>query len=142
MEYVSKRVTIQAEQWQGDGYVAGMYEGPEGPLVLSKNGPVKVNPGDWIIKGDGEYYPCPADVFAKMYEPAIVDRAVNPTIENNFRYHAPKEGQPEKYVAIREKAKELAYLIDELVPKSREQSLAFTNLEQAVFWANAGIARN
>jgi hypothetical protein len=67
---------------------------------------------------------------------------MNPQIENNFTYHAPKEGQPEKYVAIREKAKELAYLIDSEVPKSREQSLALTNLEQVVFWANAGIARN
>lgn len=63
-------------------------------------------------------------------------------IENAFTYHAPKPGQPEKYQAIREKAKELAYLIDELVPDSREKSLAQTNLEQAVMWANAGIARN
>ncbi|MDT2173021.1 DUF7681 family protein, partial [Paenibacillus larvae] len=61
---------------------------------------------------------------------------------NNFKYHAPKEGQPEKYTAIREKAKELAYLIDELCPNSREKSLALTNLEQAVMWANAAIARN
>ncbi|AQR77687.1 hypothetical protein ABNB59_20615 [Paenibacillus larvae] len=66
----------------------------------------------------------------------------NPQIENNFKYHAPKEGQPEKYTAIREKAKELAYLIDELCPNSREKSLALTNLEQAVMWANAAIARN
>lgn len=35
-------------------------------------------------------------------------------IENNFRYHAPKEGQPEKYTALREKAKELAYMIGAL----------------------------
>jgi len=69
-------------------------------------------------------------------------REANQTIENNFRYHAPKPGQPEKYTAIREKAKELAYLIDELAPKSREQSLAYTKLEEAVMWANAAIARN
>lgn len=66
----------------------------------------------------------------------------NPQIENNFSYHSPKEGQPAKYEAIRAKAKELAVLIDEQTPKSREQSLAMTNLEQAVFWANAAIARN
>jgi hypothetical protein len=70
------------------------------------------------------------------------DALMNPQIENNFRYHAPKEGQPEKYTAIRDKAKELAYLIDELCPKTREQALAITNLEQSVFWANASIARN
>lgn len=63
-------------------------------------------------------------------------------IENAFTYHAPKDGQPEKYQAIREKAKELAYLIQELVPPSREQSLAITKLEECSMWANAGIARN
>ncbi|MEV2353961.1 hypothetical protein ABNF72_14315 [Paenibacillus larvae] len=67
---------------------------------------------------------------------------MNPQIENNFKYHAPKEGQPEKYTALREKAKDLAYLLDELCPNSREKSLAITNLEQAVMWANAAIARN
>ncbi len=67
---------------------------------------------------------------------------VRPDIEKNFTYHAPKPGQPELYVALREKAKELAILIDHTVPNSREQSLALTNLEQCVFWANAGIARN
>jgi hypothetical protein len=66
----------------------------------------------------------------------------NPKIENAFTYHAPKEGQPGKYQSIREKAKELAYLIEELVPDSREKSLAFTKLEECVMWANAGIARN
>lgn len=63
-------------------------------------------------------------------------------IEGRFTYHAPKPGQPEKYTAIRAKAKELAEMIVELVPESREQSLALTNLEQAVMWANAGIARH
>lgn len=67
---------------------------------------------------------------------------MNQSIENNFKYHAVKEGQAEKYENIRGKAKELAYLIDGLVPNSREKSLAFTQLEQAVMWANAGIARN
>ena len=67
---------------------------------------------------------------------------MNPKIENAFTYHAPKEGQPAKYQELREKAKELAYLIAELVPESREQSLAVAKLEECVMWANAGIARN
>jgi hypothetical protein len=66
----------------------------------------------------------------------------NDQIENNFTYHAPKEGQPEKYEALRAKAKELAYLIDNSCQNSREKSLAITNLEQSVMWANAAIARN
>lgn len=63
-------------------------------------------------------------------------------IQNDFSYHSPKEDQPERYNAIREKAKELAVLIAVSTPFSREQSLALTNLEQAVMFANASIARN
>lgn len=67
---------------------------------------------------------------------------MNPTIENNFKYHKPQEGQPEKYERLREEAKELAYSIDTLCPNSREKSLAMTKLEESIMWANAAIARN
>ena len=67
---------------------------------------------------------------------------MDPQIEKVFTYHAPKPGQPEQYQKLREKAKELAYLINELCPSSRERSTAMTQLETAVFWANAAIARN
>ena len=70
------------------------------------------------------------------------DRQQNPRIESAFTYHAPKPGQPELYAKIRERAKALAYLIEDTVPDSREKSLAMTKLEEAVMWANAGIARN
>ena len=63
-------------------------------------------------------------------------------VENIFTYHAPKDGQPQKYTALREKAKELAYMIEELCPDSREKSLAITKLEECTMWANASIARN
>jgi hypothetical protein len=63
-------------------------------------------------------------------------------IENDFTYHPPKEGQAERYIALRDKAKEFALLIIELTPVSREQSLALTNLEYASMMANAAIARN
>lgn len=64
------------------------------------------------------------------------------TIERNFTYHQPKEGQQDKYEEIRRNAKTLAYSINVLCPRSREQSLAWTKLEEAVMWANAAIARN
>ena len=72
-------------------------------------------------------------------DPKIALRA---RIENDFQYHAPKEGQQEKYVSLREKAKELALLYVELVPGSRELSTALTLLEESNMIANAGIARN
>lgn len=66
---------------------------------------------------------------------------MNSDLENRFTYHAPKPGQPEKYQDLRNLAKSLAYLIEELVPAGREKSLALTRIEEAVFWGNAGIAR-
>lgn len=64
------------------------------------------------------------------------------TIENNFKYHEADETQNMKYEDIRSAAKNLAYIINDICPESRERSLALTNLEQATMWANASIARN
>ncbi len=63
-------------------------------------------------------------------------------LDKRFTYHPPKSGQPDKYVRIRDNAKELAELINTLAPESREKSLAITKLEEAVMWANASIARS
>lgn len=63
-------------------------------------------------------------------------------IDNNFKYHPPKEGQTERYELLRGVAKNLARAINSNCPDSREKSLALTNLEDAVMWANAAIARN
>lgn len=63
-------------------------------------------------------------------------------IENNFKYHSPKEGQQEKYQDLRENAKRLVCLIEAFCPDSREKSLAITKIEEGVMWANASIARN
>jgi hypothetical protein len=63
-------------------------------------------------------------------------------IDNRFTYHAPKEGQPATYQSIRTQARQLADFINALCPESREKSLAVTHIEEAVFWANAAIARS
>ena len=62
--------------------------------------------------------------------------------EKTFTYHAPKGTQQARYQDLRAKAKELADLIQIHTPPSRESSLALTNLQQAVMWANASIAIN
>jgi hypothetical protein len=66
----------------------------------------------------------------------------DPMIEKRFTYAPPKPGQPERYVQIRVKARELAELIDDACPTSREKSLAMTELQSCVMWANASIAIN
>lgn len=63
-------------------------------------------------------------------------------ITKRFTYHAPKGNQPERYELIRANARGLANLLMEMVPDSREKSIALTKLEEFVMWANAGIARN
>ena len=81
--------------------------------------------------------------------PSQVNQTVYPETEavalkrhNCFTYHPPKGDQAERYTTIRSAANEVAATFNEFCPQSRELSLAMTNLEQAVFWANAAIARN
>ena len=66
----------------------------------------------------------------------------NDQIDNIFTYHKPFGTQQDRYVAIREKAKELAFLLNDACPESREKSLAFTQLQSAIHWANSSIAIN
>jgi hypothetical protein len=42
----------------------------------------------------------------------------------------------------RREYKELAHAMNDLLPESREKSLALTALEESLMWANACIARN
>jgi len=62
--------------------------------------------------------------------------------KNNFTYHKPITDQAERYEYIRKLGLGLAEAITACCPNSREASLAQTNLEQAIMWANASIARN
>jgi len=62
-------------------------------------------------------------------------------LDTRFTYHPPKGDQPERYTKIGEKVRELADLLAEVCPDSREQSLALTHLEETRMWANASIAR-
>lgn len=63
-------------------------------------------------------------------------------IENSFTYHSPKGNQSERYLEIREKGKEFAFLINGSCKDSREKSIALTKLEEATMWANKAIACN
>lgn len=70
-----------------------------------------------------------------------VAKDLKPRIENDFTYHRPPAEVAVDFVTLRNKAKELALLFLDLVPSGREQATALTRLEEAVFHANAGIAR-
>ena len=62
-------------------------------------------------------------------------------LKKRFTYHAPNLGQQQRYIRLRDYAKNFAELVMEYCPESRERSLALTKIEEAVMWANAAIAR-
>lgn len=65
------------------------------------------------------------------------------TIKNRLEFHPLKdEEQGKKYNELREAYILLAELIYSLTPVTREQSLAFTHLEQSLMFSIASIARN
>jgi hypothetical protein len=71
-----------------------------------------------------------------------IDEKMRARLDNDFKYHAPKDDQQERYVLLRESAKRLAEDIVQNTPTSREQSVALTELDKVVMLANAAIARN
>lgn len=63
-------------------------------------------------------------------------------LKNIFTYHAPVADQTERYEFLRKQGLMLAFHMRQQCPSSRELSLALTKLEEALFFANAAIARN
>ncbi len=63
-------------------------------------------------------------------------------ITNWFTYHSPSVDDQENYVAIRDKARELALVILNRTPPSVDQSASIRLLREAVMTANASIACN
>lgn len=61
---------------------------------------------------------------------------------NRFNYHAPSPEAKVHHEKVREILLEVAVSLTVLVPAGREQAVVLTKIEEAMFWANAGIARN
>ena len=86
---------------------------------------------------------------------AIADMAIEVTTERmkttvagprdivkRFTAFPPRKDQPFRYAQIREMGMQFASLVAREVPASREQKLALEKIEEAVMWANKGIAQN
>ena len=63
-------------------------------------------------------------------------------IPKRFTYSPPDEERAAVHDTVRSNLQYMAEIIDASQPDSREKSLAITHLEEAMFWANAGLARN
>jgi hypothetical protein len=62
-------------------------------------------------------------------------------IEHRFTYHKPDEEHARLHDQVRTRLKNVAHSLNILLTEGREKSLAITKLEEAMFWANAAIAR-
>lgn len=68
-------------------------------------------------------------------------RITREDLDNRFGYHRPGPQQVAQHEQIRTTARELAELLTDICPPSRELSLAIGACEEAMMWANAAIAR-
>ena len=63
-------------------------------------------------------------------------------LRNRFLYHKPDGEHVTRHEMTRDGFLHFALEMASLVPEGRERSLMLTKLEEASFWAHAGIARN
>lgn len=64
-------------------------------------------------------------------------------IRSRFRFY-PADTQEKQalHASVRLRCGDLAEILNRQLPEGREKALAFTNLEQVMFWANAAVARS
>jgi hypothetical protein len=63
-------------------------------------------------------------------------------LQNRFGYHPPRdETTKDRHELVRAGLLGIALMLVDNVPPGRELALAITALEEAMMWANAGIAR-
>lgn len=67
--------------------------------------------------------------------------ATDEEIRNRFAYHpADTKERINSHEAIRSAMGDMAVWLSELLPESREKSLALTALQETAMWSNAAIA--
>lgn len=82
MKYRKKPIVIEAVQWDNEmgtylevkewdtkGFFPSAFHPDESLRIVTLEGVMTVNIGDWVIKGvKGELYPCKPDIFEATYE--------------------------------------------------------------------------
>lgn len=61
---------------------------------------------------------------------------------HRYAYHTPTPDKIKIHEYVRKAGLELAMDLAAMCPDGREKSLALAKVEEAIFWANAAIARN
>ena len=70
----------------------------------------------------------------------MLEDRFNEMLEDRFDYHKVDNAQLLGMQGMRDKCKELAYILCNLVPPGRDQSIALTKLQEVMFWSNCGIS--
>lgn len=64
-------------------------------------------------------------------------------IAYRFAFHtATTQEKRDEHTSARQILRQAADKLNELVPDGREKSIVMTKLEEAMYWANAGLARD
>lgn len=71
---------------------------------------------------------------------------LNPDIQKRFAFHAATTTERQNtHGYVRNALENVAHIVDGLLPRdqavARERALVMTKLEEAMFWANAAVAR-
>lgn len=71
-----------------------------------------------------------------------MEEDIHERIDNDFSFHPATEETGPKHDSVRQIVRDAAHALADVVPTGRERSVALTKLEEAMMWANAGIARS
>ena len=87
MKFRKKPVVIEAVKWtnRDDDSLKNILamgcepefaaDGTPDLIILTIEGRMRANAGDWIIKGiKGEFYPCKPDIFEATYDPVELEK--------------------------------------------------------------------
>lgn len=63
-------------------------------------------------------------------------------LDERFKHHPPTSLTVQNaHEALRDASRTMAEVIESICPDGREKALALTKTEEAMFWANAAVAR-
>lgn len=72
-----------------------------------------------------------------------MDKADRAELERLFNYHAPpNEAVKEAHWLVRKQMLGAAEMVVDNTPRCQERVVALRKLQEAMFWANAAVARN